>query len=213
MTEPSQTRPRTRRGIKIVLSLSLAINLLILGAIGGAMLNGGPDGPIRDRVDLVRTLGLGPLGRALDRDDRNQIVARVGDDRALPVGQLATVEQPLVEVTDEAGHDHVLGPLCRRREPPRPGGRAGLAYIIPSSRRATSDIREASQGGSNTSWTVTCSTAGQLEWDLTPVFDRSYFLVVPHTTPVEGSYGRTSAGVERPPAAVACKPQNAATCP
>ena len=82
MTEPSQTRPRTHRGIKIVLGLSLAVNLLILGAIGGAMLNGGPDGPIRDRVDLVRTLGLGPLGRALDRDDRNQIVARVGDDRA-----------------------------------------------------------------------------------------------------------------------------------
>jgi hypothetical protein len=83
MTDPTQAKPRTRRGIKIALGLSLAINLLILGAIGGAMLNGHPDGPIRDRVDLVRTLGLGPLGRALDRDDRNQIVARVGQDRAV----------------------------------------------------------------------------------------------------------------------------------
>lgn len=82
MTEPIQAKPRTGRGIKIALGLSLAVNLLILGAIGGAMLNGRPDGPIRDRVDLVRTLGLGPLGRALDRADRNQIVARVGQDRA-----------------------------------------------------------------------------------------------------------------------------------
>ena len=82
MTETTQAKPRTRRGIKIALGLSLAVNLLILGAIGGAMLNGRPDGPIRDRIDLVRTLGLGPLGRALDREDRDQIVARVGQDRA-----------------------------------------------------------------------------------------------------------------------------------
>lgn len=82
MTEPTQAKPRTRRGIKIALGLSLALNLLILGSIGGAMINGRPDGPIRDRVDLVRTLGLGPLGRALDREDRDQIVARVGENRA-----------------------------------------------------------------------------------------------------------------------------------
>ena len=82
MTDTTQTRPRTRRGIKIALGLSLGVNLLILGAVGGAMLNGRPDGPIRDRMDLVRTLGLGPLGTALSRDDRSQIVARVGQDRA-----------------------------------------------------------------------------------------------------------------------------------
>ncbi len=82
MTETTQAKPRTRRGIKIALGLSLAVNLLIFGAIGGAMLNGRPDGPVRDRVDLVRTLGLGPLGRALEREDRTQIVARVGQDRA-----------------------------------------------------------------------------------------------------------------------------------
>lgn len=40
----------------------------------------------------------------------------------------------------------------------------------------------------------------------------SFFLVVPHTTVSEGSYGQTSAGVERPPAAVACKPQDFESC-
>lgn len=82
MTDATQVKPRTRRGIKIALGVSLAVNLLIFGAIGGAMLNGRPDGPVRDRVDLVRTLGLGPLGRALEREDRDRIVARVGRDRA-----------------------------------------------------------------------------------------------------------------------------------
>lgn len=81
MTGPTQAKPRRGRGIKIAFGLSLAINLLILGAIGGAMLNGRPDGPIRDRFDLVRTLGLGPIGRALDREDRDQIIARVGQNR------------------------------------------------------------------------------------------------------------------------------------
>lgn len=95
MTEPTQSKPRTRRGIKIALGLSLAVNLLILGAVGGAMLNGRPDGPIRDRVDLVRTLGLGPLGRALEREDRNQIVTRVGEDRAA----LRAEREALLEAT------------------------------------------------------------------------------------------------------------------
>ena len=95
MTEPTQAKPRTRRGIKIALGLSLAVNLLILGAIGGAMLNGRPDGSIRDRMDLVRTLGLGPLGRALEREDRSQIVARVGQDRA----QLRAEREALLAAT------------------------------------------------------------------------------------------------------------------
>lgn len=82
MTDNTQARPRTRRGIKIALGLSLGVNLLILGAVGGAMLNGRPDGPIRDRVDMARTFGLGPLGNALAREDRNQIVARLGQDHA-----------------------------------------------------------------------------------------------------------------------------------
>jgi len=38
-------------------------------------------------------------------------------------------------------------------------------------------------------------------------------MVVPSTTAAEGSYGRSSAGVERPAAALPCKPQDVATCP
>lgn len=82
MADPTQTpRPKAGRGVKIALGLSLAVNLLILGAVGGAMLGGRPDGPIRDRFDAVRSLGLGPMGLALDREDRDEITARVGRDR------------------------------------------------------------------------------------------------------------------------------------
>lgn len=84
MTTPANPPPRTRtpRGVKIVLALSLALNLLILGAIGGAFLGGRPDGGLRDRTDTVRILGLGPLATALDRNDRAAVVAQAGADRA-----------------------------------------------------------------------------------------------------------------------------------
>ncbi len=77
------TTPRNRpgRGLKIALGLSLGVNLLILGAVGGAILTGGPEGHMRDRIDLTRTLGLGPLGAALDGADRDALMARAERER------------------------------------------------------------------------------------------------------------------------------------
>lgn len=58
---------RTRPWIKVVLALSLALNLGIAGMTAGAFLrHGGPPSADRD-------LGLGPLGDALTREDRKAL--------------------------------------------------------------------------------------------------------------------------------------------
>ena len=60
---------------------------------------------------------------------------------------------------------------------------------------------------------LTCSTARQQTYLATATPGSTFFLVVPTTTAVEGSYGRTSGGAERPPAAVPCKPHDPDVCP
>lgn len=78
---------RMPRGAKIVLGLSLALNLLVIGAIGGAFLGGRPEGGLRDRAETLRVLGLAPLGFALERDDRAAVVQSAGADREMMRGQ------------------------------------------------------------------------------------------------------------------------------
>lgn len=83
MSDESNERPRrVGRGLKIALGISLALNLAVLGAIGGAVLTGGPGAGMHDRLDMMRSLGLGPMGLVLDRADRDAITARATTDRA-----------------------------------------------------------------------------------------------------------------------------------
>jgi uncharacterized membrane protein len=72
--------PRTGRGVKIALALSLALNLLVLGLVGGALLSFGPPGGGDD--PRLRTLGLGPFALALEREDRDAMRGRL-DGEAL----------------------------------------------------------------------------------------------------------------------------------
>jgi len=53
-----------------------------------------------------------------------------------------------------------------------------------------------------------CSTGGALTWTLEPSGGGRYYLVVPRNAAAEGSYGRTSSGMERPPAVVPCLPRS-----
>lgn len=62
--------PATARGLRIALIVSLALNLLVVGAVGGAMLSGDRwhhRGPPR-----MQAMG-GPLTRALDPGDRRAL--------------------------------------------------------------------------------------------------------------------------------------------
>lgn len=60
--------PKTQSWQRWLLVGSLALNLLVLGAIGGAVLKGGPSGP-GNRIDLTT----GPLTRAMTSEDRSAI--------------------------------------------------------------------------------------------------------------------------------------------
>lgn len=57
-----------------------------------------------------------------------------------------------------------------------------------------------------------CSTGGATTATLTPGGDAMYYLVVPTNGGAEGSYGRSSDGLERPPGSPACYAQNTAAC-
>ena len=59
-----------RRWGRIVLFVSLAFNLLIVGLVAGAMLGGPRD---RDRDPALRDLGFGPFVHALPRGDRAEM--------------------------------------------------------------------------------------------------------------------------------------------
>lgn len=60
------TGPRPGRGLRIALAVSLALNLLVAGAVVGSMLRGGPGGG----TQAVRDLGFGPFAGALTGEDR-----------------------------------------------------------------------------------------------------------------------------------------------
>lgn len=67
-SEPAAPLPSpapSRRGLKIALAVSVALNLAVLGVVAGAVLRGGP---MRDQ--MVRDLGFGPFAEALTDTDR-----------------------------------------------------------------------------------------------------------------------------------------------
>lgn len=66
MTEPPA---KGGRGLRIALTLSLALNLLVAGLLAGAMLRDGP----AMRSAMVRDLGFGPFSEALTREDRKAL--------------------------------------------------------------------------------------------------------------------------------------------
>lgn len=68
-----KAKPRVR-WVRVLLFTSLALNLLIVGMIGGAFWrNGGPPGVSSASSVPLRDLGYGPYGHALSRQDRQKI--------------------------------------------------------------------------------------------------------------------------------------------
>jgi len=71
MAGETNTKPKTRRNWgRVVLVISLGLNLLIVGLVAGAMLGGPRD---RDRNPVLRDLGFGPFYEALPRAEKREI--------------------------------------------------------------------------------------------------------------------------------------------
>ncbi|MEO6301418.1 MAG: periplasmic heavy metal sensor [Paracoccaceae bacterium] len=74
--------PKSNRGLRIALAVSLALNLGVAGMAGGMYLRGGPP----PHGDQVRDMGFGPFDGALRPEDRaalrKSMVGHVGDLRA-----------------------------------------------------------------------------------------------------------------------------------
>ena len=62
--------PKSGRGLRIALAVSVALNLVIAGAGVGAFLRNHADG---GREDMVRELGFGPFTEALGPEDRRAL--------------------------------------------------------------------------------------------------------------------------------------------
>ena len=76
------------------------------------------------------------------------------------------------------------------------------------------EIYEGTLGAFASHVPVVCSTGGLTIWTLIPSAGDRYYLVVPRNPIAEGSYGKRSDGLERPPGTPACSIQSiAASCP
>lgn len=93
MAELVQTRPS--RTWRIVLVVSLALNLAVVGMIGGALVSGRFGDHPPPRIDF----GVGPVARALSDDERRAIGRELRADRSLRGhdfrGQMAAVAAAL----------------------------------------------------------------------------------------------------------------------
>ncbi|MEM6589093.1 MAG: periplasmic heavy metal sensor [Pseudomonadota bacterium] len=71
MTKDSNPAPKSRLWVRILLVVSLALNLLVIGVVAGFVVKGGPfkhDGPPH-----MAAGGVGPLTHALSKEDRRAI--------------------------------------------------------------------------------------------------------------------------------------------
>lgn len=71
-TDPVPTLQATRLWVRILLAVSLGLNLLVIGAVAGIAIRGGPF-PHAEAPRHVADATIGPLTRALTKEDRRAI--------------------------------------------------------------------------------------------------------------------------------------------
>ena len=114
-------KTKTRRATKVILVISLAFNLLIVGVVVGAFMNGGRPGGMQ-RFDLT----VGALTRAMEGEHRDAVrealrdsgAFRPADRAALRADMIALLATLRADAFDEAAFREAL---MRQRERLRTG--------------------------------------------------------------------------------------------
>lgn len=78
------TRPKTRPGIKILLAVSLALNLAVAGVVLGALTRGDGGSDRGQRHHTLSAFGA-PYMQALSRGERRQILSEIRNDPERPI--------------------------------------------------------------------------------------------------------------------------------
>lgn len=92
---PQHAAPKPWPWARIVLVLSLGLNLLFLGAIGGAFLRQGPPG----RGAIIRDVNFGPLTEALSKADREALRQQFQNSGPDPRSQRGDIEGDLAQLS------------------------------------------------------------------------------------------------------------------
>ncbi|MEY1556405.1 periplasmic heavy metal sensor [Yoonia sp. R2331] len=131
MADPA--RPRRRPIWRIVLVLSLALNLAVVGMFAGFAWRGGKQGPPRG-VEL----SLGPVGQALSQQDRRAILQSLRQNRDLRPGRdgagMAGIEEMIAALRadpfDPAAFSETLNIPQARQQKLKDAARAALTERV-----------------------------------------------------------------------------------
>ena len=144
MADPTLPAPRPSRIWRVVLIVSLALNLAVVGLVGGAFISGRFASGPPARVDF----GLGLVSRALTGDDRREIGRALRQDRSLRDhdfrGQMAAIATALrAEPFDPALLQSLLEEQAARLSQVQASARRAvvdrITAMTPDNRRAFAD--------------------------------------------------------------------------
>ena len=129
-------------------------------------------------------------------------------------GRTASDSWMQADRTDSTGYAPFPGGtgswMTRGHGGPLSPGSVQLSWDPPCNDATVPDQDYAVYQGSFGSWSeyvsLTCTTGKTRSWLVESPSPESFWLVVPQTSVSEGSYGRSASG-DRPPAAIACRPQ------
>lgn len=139
----TETNTKTPRRVKVLLAVSLGLNLLVVGAVVGTALTGGSKGGPQ-RFDLTA----GPLTRAMDDDRRDSLRARLSEADVFRRGDRADIRADmnrLVEALRAPDFDAqaFVDALTRQRDRLRAGQDAAVTAIVEEIETMSQDERNA----------------------------------------------------------------------
>ena len=184
----------------------------------------GPGVPFRFTMTIVRgnlTLDFKPDGATEDTLSESVAGATTTSENSCPGMGLGTTLCELADGSTDSfiprtpalNHEAAPGGRINGLTVNKSGGNVNLSWFRSCSTADTNyEVYEGSVGSWASHVPVTCATGGTTS-SFAPAAGNRYYLIVPTNGASEGSYGKSSAGVERPASSSACVAQSIGSCP